>query len=184
MTHLPKINVSLDLITKLPSRLISKPSFGYSLIAAGLLTLSGCATTQSLTPQQCQASNWQDIGYADGQRGRAGDHFGRYVDNCASVVGATPNRILWEKGRQQGLKSYCTELNAYKIGREGYGWQPVCPLDGIEKLEEAYSQGRYYYIRQRDLDYLRTPYPFGYGHMGPMSHGRFGYPYRPFNYGW
>ena len=38
--------------------------------------------------------------------------------------------------------------------------------------------GRYYYIRQRDLDYLRSPYPFGYGP------GRFGYGYRPFGYGW
>jgi hypothetical protein len=52
------------------------------------------------------------------------------------------------------------------------------PLEGIEKLEEAYSQGRYYYIRQRDLDYLRSPYPFGYGP------GRFGYGYHPFGYGW
>ena len=153
-----------------------------SLMGAALLALSGCATTQSLTPQQCQASNWQEVGYTDGLRGRSGDYFGHYVNSCASVVGATPNRIVWEQGRQQGLKKYCTELNAYKLGREGYDWQPVCPLDGIEKLEEAYAQGRYYYIRQRDLDNLRSPYhspsPFGYGY------GRFDYPYRPFGYGW
>jgi hypothetical protein len=119
------------------------------------------------------------VGYADGLRGRSGAYFGQYANQCASVIGATPNRVLWEQGRQQGLKNYCTELNAYKLGREGYDWQPVCPLEGIEKLEEAYAQGRYYYIRQRDLDYLRSPYPFGYG-------GRFGYSpfYTPFGYGW
>ncbi|ALF60243.1 DUF2799 domain-containing protein [Psychrobacter urativorans] len=153
-----------------------------TLMGAALLAVSGCATTQSLTPQQCQASNWQEVGYTDGLRGRSGDYFGHYINSCASVVGATPNRIVWEQGRQQGLKKYCTELNAYKLGREGYDWQPVCPLDGIEKLEEAYAQGRYYYIRQRDLDNLRSPYyspsPFGYGY------GRFDYPYRPFGYGW
>jgi hypothetical protein len=152
-----------------------------TLITAAVMTLSGCATTQSLTPQQCQASNWQEIGYSDGSRGRSGAYFGHYSNSCASVVGAMPNRVLWEQGRQQGLKkNYCTELSAYKHGREGYDWQPVCPLEGIDKLEEAYSQGRYYYIRQRDLDSLRSPYyspsPFGYG--------RFGYSYHPFGYGW
>lgn len=154
-----------------------KSSFAFMLAGSALLALSGCATTQSLTPAQCQMSNWQDVGYNDGLRGRSGAYFGHYSNSCAAVSGAKPNRVLWEQGRQMGLKRYCTELNAYKLGREGYDWQPVCPLEGIEKLEEAYSQGRYYYIRQRDLDYLRTPYPFGYG-----GYGRFGY--RPFGYGW
>ena len=158
-----------------------KPLSALALITVTLGLLSGCATTQSLTPQQCQTNNWEQVGYADGLRGQSGAYFGHYADSCARVVGATPNRERWEQGRQQGLKKYCTELNAYKLGREGYSWQSVCPLEGIEKLEEAYSQGRYYYIRQRDLDHLnnlRSPYPFGYGH------GRFGYPYRPFGYGW
>ena len=163
---------------KLMSRVISKTGMSLSLLGAVVLTLSGCATTQSLTPQQCQSSNWQEVGYTDGSQGRSGAYFGHYTNSCASVGGASPNRIQWEQGRQQGLKNYCTELNAYKLGREGYDWQPVCPLEGIEKLEEAYSQGRYYYIRQRDLDYLRSPYPFGYRHAG------FGYGYRPFGYGW
>ncbi len=164
---------------------INKQSLGLVAISTAMLALSGCATTQSLTPQQCQVSNWQDIGYADGLQGRSGAYFGNHANDCASVVGATPNRMLWEQGRQVGLKSYCTELNAYKAGREGYDWQPVCPLEGIEKLEEAYSQGRYYYIRQRDLDYLRSPYPFGYG--GRLGYGRYGFTpfgYGPYNHGW
>ncbi|WP_367106414.1 DUF2799 domain-containing protein [uncultured Psychrobacter sp.] len=158
---------------------INKLSMVVSVLGVALLTLSGCATTKpNLTPQQCQTSNWQQLGYVDGLNGRSGDYFGYYANQCASVSGATPNRVLWEQGRQQGLKGYCTELNAYKLGREGYDWQPVCPLEGIEKLEEAYAQGRYYYIRQRDLNYLRSPYPFGYG---PFGYSPF---YRPFGYGW
>ena len=183
MTHLSKVTAHFqNLIAKSGSSLTNKSSLGLVITSAAALSLSGCATTQSLTPQQCQASDWQDIGYADGTQGRSGAYFGTHTNNCASVIGATPNRILWEQGRQAGLKNYCTELNAYKIGREGYEWQPVCPLEGIEKLEEAYSQGRYYYIRQRDLDYLHSPYPFGYG--GRLGYGRFGHRYAPFGYGW
>lgn len=149
-----------------------------TLIGSGLTLalslLSGCATTPSLSPEQCQAGNWQQIGYADGMVGRSGAYFAKHLENCTSIPGSAPNRMLWEQGRQEGLKEFCTELNAYKLGREGYGWQPVCPLDGIEKLEEAYNQGRYYYLRQRDMEYLSTPYPWGYGPYGygPYSYGR------------
>ena len=173
MTYLPKVTLCVSITHKSISALSLMGAMG-----AALLALSGCTTTQSLTPQQCQASNWQEVGYNDGVRGRSGAHFGHYTNSCAGVVGAVPNRIQWEQGRQQGLTNYCTELNAYKLGREGYDWQPVCPLEGIDKLEEAYSQGRYYYMRQRDLDYLRSPYPYGYGY----GYERFGY--RPFGYGW
>ena len=175
MNYLIKLNSSIaDFAGKAARQLVSKSGIAVSLMGATLLAISGCATTQSLTPQQCQTSNWQEVGYADGIRGRSGAYFGHYTNQCASVGGASPNRIQWEQGRQQGLKKYCTELNAYKLGREGYDWQPVCPLEGIDKLEEAYSQGRYYYMRQRDLDRLHSPYPLGYG--------RFGYGYGPFGY--
>ena len=186
MNNLIKRNSSSTDVTQKSSTSLTssmrQSSVALTLMGVALFTLSGCATTQkSLTPQQCQSSNWQEVGYADGSNGRSGDYFGHYANSCAKVGAPIPNRIQWEQGRQLGLKNYCTELNAYKRGREGYDWQPVCPLEGIEKLEEAYSQGRYYYIRQRDLDYLRSPYPFGYGP------GRFGYGgigYRPFGYGW
>ena len=177
MNYLIKRNASTtDISHNLVNKVMSKSGISISLVGAALLTLSGCATTQSLTPQQCQASNWQEVGYTDGSRGRSGAYFGHYAGSCASIGGATPNRIQWEQGRQQGLKNYCTELTAYKLGREGYEWQAVCPLEGIEKLEEAYSQGRYYYIRQQDLDYLRSPYPFGYGHFDRR--------YRPLGHRW
>ena len=124
--------------------------------------LAACTTTKPITASQCQTGNWEEIGYKDGQQGRSGAYFSRYTDTCQTVSTSTPNRILWEQGRQRGLKTYCTELNAYQLGREGYDWKPVCPLEGIEKLEEAYSQGRYYYLRQRDMDYLISPSPWGY----------------------
>lgn len=137
-----------------------------AILLAGAALLTGCATTPKITSQQCQQGNWQDIGERDGIQGRSGAYFGQYVAACSNITPSSPARQQWETGRQKGLGKYCTELNAYKLGREGYSWQPVCPLEGIEKLEEAYSQGRYYYLRQRDMDYLSTPYPWSYGHFG------------------
>ncbi|WP_019672574.1 DUF2799 domain-containing protein [Psychrobacter lutiphocae] len=157
-------------------------AFANSALVGAIILLSGCATTQALSPEQCQAGNWKEIGYADGTVGRSGDFFGKHLQSCSQISGSTPNRMLWEEGRQEGLKEYCTELNAYKLGREGYAWQPVCPMENIEKLEEAYDQGRYYYLRQRDLEYLTTPYPWGYGgRFGRHGYGPYRY-YSPFWY--
>ena len=91
-------------------KLMNKAGMSLSLLGAVVLTLSGCATTQSLTPQQCQSNNWQEVGYADGSQGRSGAYFGHYTNSCTSIGGASPNRIQWEQGRQQGLKNYCTCL--------------------------------------------------------------------------
>lgn len=145
------------------------------LLLIGSLLLAGCATTPKLTPQQCTQANWQDIGKKDGMQGRSGAYFAHYIATCPTITSSSPVRKLWEAGRQSGLESYCTELNAYKLGREGYDWQPVCPLEGIEKLEDAYSEGRYYYQRQRDLDYLSSPYPWGYGRFGYTPWGPWGH---------
>lgn len=139
------------------------------LIAA---LLSACVSTPKLSPQQCQQGDWQHIGETDGAAGRSAAYFGKHLSACQGVLGSMPNREMWEQGRQTGLTSYCTELNAYKLGREGRDWQPICPLQNIDKLEEAYRQGRYHYLRQRDMDYLA--YPWGYG-----GYGRWGW-YDPF----
>lgn len=169
-----------------PSRLVTQPTraalaspkvMAGSLVAASLLALSGCATTPTLSPQQCQNGDWRDIGYVDGTRGRSPNYFGEHMAECTGVAGSQPNRQLWEEGRQEGLKSYCTELTAYKLGREGYDWQAVCPLENIEVLEEAYREGRYYYLRERDLDYMMGS-PWGYG---PYGYRGWGGPYwRPY----
>ena len=159
------------------------------MLTFGLVGLVGCATTPNLTPQEqlakCQSSDWQAIGLEDGSLGRSGAYFGSYVEQCQSLAPLGDEaRQSWEAGRQQGLLTFCTELNAYKLGREGYAWQPVCPLDNtdidIAKLEKAYSEGRYYYLREQDMERLAMPwygYPYGYGRYGRGWRDPFWHPF-------
>ena len=71
MNYLIKQNSSTaNFVSRLINKLTGKTGITLSLMGTTLFALSGCATTQGLTPQQCQASNWQEIGYADGLRGR------------------------------------------------------------------------------------------------------------------
>lgn len=150
-------------------KLYSIPLITSLSMAAALL--SGCATTK-LTPQQCQAQNWQTVGLADGEKGRSPNYFGKYLGECAGLTGTQPNRQLWEQGRQEGLKAFCTELNAYRLGREGYQWQPVCPAETSIKLENAYLKGRNKYLSNRAYNYwddywFPSPYHHHYWHRHP-----------------
>lgn len=115
--------------------------------------LSGCATMSS---SDCQHADWHAKGEADGARGALPDHLIKHKSACAKV-GVTPNKTLWEQGRQTGLKNYCTESNIYQIGREGYSFSPVCGFIGrteLGRLEERYEEGRRRYRLEKQMDDL------------------------------
>lgn len=133
-----------------------------SAVAISASLLAGCATTK-LTPEQCQNQDWQAVGQADGTHGRSPNYFGKYLSQCAGIAGSQPNRQLWEQGRQQGLASFCTELNAYRRGREGDSWQPVCPAENSLLLENAYLKGRNKYLLEKQYERWDDWFPY-YSH--------------------
>jgi hypothetical protein len=56
-------------------------------ILAATAALSGC---NSMSAQECLATDWRTVGYEDGVNGYAGDRIGRYRNAC-SEHGVTPN---------------------------------------------------------------------------------------------
>lgn len=131
------------------------------LLAASVVTLTGCATLNGgIKPAQCGGADWQSIGYQDGLLGQAPNYLARHSERC-SKVGVTPNQVLWEQGRQQGLKRYCTPLRAYQLGREGISYNNVCPPEQMLELLKAHDEGNYYYQLNESWDYFNRGYdPF------------------------
>lgn len=98
-------------------------SFKHLAASALLVTLvSGCAT---MSVEDCQLANWEALGQADGANGKQADYLSKRSRNCVKN-GITPNHILWEKGRQKGIRNYCTATNLYNQGLHGKGYSPVC----------------------------------------------------------
>lgn len=124
-------------------------SVGWSLRSVGLtlpilasaLALSSCAT---LSKEQCIMGNWQAIGYNDGVAGYSAERLASHSKACAKAH-VSPDYLAWERGRQQGLKKYCTPNNAYAVGRRGQQFNSVCPSEMLPELRKSYTQGYNYY---------------------------------------
>ncbi|OXL25507.1 DUF2799 domain-containing protein [Psychrobacter sp. DAB_AL32B] len=117
-------------------------------ILGSIYMLSACAT---LSKQECMVGDWQVIGYNDGVAGYAADRLASHTKACAKVS-ITPNYQLWERGRQLGLKQYCTVTSAYNVGRRGRKLNNVCPITMVNTLQIANQQGLDYYTLDSQLD--------------------------------
>ena len=110
--------------------------------------LSACAT---LTKQECVVGDWQAIGYNDGVAGYYSDRLASHAKACAKTS-VTPDYQLWERGRQLGLKQYCTVTSAYNVGRRGRKLNNVCPIALASSLQVANQKGLDHYTLDSQLD--------------------------------
>ena len=118
------------------------------VVLGSIYLLSACAT---LSKQECRVGDWQVIGYNDGIAGYAADRLASHTKACAKVS-ITPNYQLWERGRELGLKQYCTVTNAYNVGRRGRELNNVCPITIVNTLQSANKKGIDYYALDSQLD--------------------------------
>jgi hypothetical protein len=106
-------------------------------LAATLLT-AGCAT---LSEDECRVADWRVIGLADGERGRGPGFVAQHASACAEIA-VVPDAEAWERGRQDGLRAYCTPANAYALAARGGGLNPVCGGFEPGPLAAADAEGR------------------------------------------
>lgn len=118
------------------------------LILGPLFFLAACAT---LDEESCRDGDWTSIGYRDGKAGRAPDFIQQHAKACAEY-GVRPDPTLWERGRQAGLREYCTPDNAYRTGARGLRLRDVCQGPDVERLERLNRRGLEWYRIGRDID--------------------------------
>lgn len=120
-----------------------------ALKAALLLALAALAGCNSMSEQECLATDWRTVGYEDGVNGFAGDRIGRYRNAC-SEHGVTPNLGEYQTGREQGLTEFCKPVNGFRVGARGGGYNGVCPAELDQSFVDAYQSGRQLYsLRSR-----------------------------------
>ena len=121
-------------------------------LVGSALILASCAT---LSKEQCMVGDWQAIGYSDGVAGYYADRLSLHAKACAKA-GVAPDYQAWERGRQQGLKQYCSADNAFALGRLGQPLNSVCPAEVSQRLQNINAQGREYYALSNQLREARN----------------------------
>lgn len=122
-----------------------------SITNVALLSLLALAACASLSEDTCRAGDWEQIGFEDGARGAGPDQIFRHARAC-NDYGVAPNRTLWDAGRTEGLKLYCTPEVAYNEGADGDRLRPVCPLESRPPLLTQNERGLTWYRLGRDID--------------------------------
>ena len=112
-----------------------------TLIVAALL-LAGCAT---MTPQEradaCRSTDWQRFGLNDGKLGVPSSSRSGAFEDCAEV-GHPVDLAAYETGRAEGLLSYCTAENGFRVGYEGRRYAKVCPTALEQDFLQGFRRGR------------------------------------------
>lgn len=123
---------------------------GMALLAAALLTVSGCAT---LSESQCIASDWETVGYTDGAAGRQSSQLLKHQNACVKH-GVIPDREAYLAGWNDGVRQFCQPENAFSAGESGRSFANVCPEDMQASFSAAYQEGRRLHLAQSEIDNL------------------------------
>lgn len=99
--------------------------------------LGGCAT---LSKSQCKVGDWNSIGKTDGEYGRPLNYFEKHKAACKEH-NIKANTVLYLKGRDEGLKSYCQIQHQVNLGLSGLQYTHVCKGAIVPLLIEANKFG-------------------------------------------
>lgn len=120
------------------------------VLAIGLAA-SAC---QSVSEEQCQSADWQQVGYGDGLQGAPIEQLEVHREACVRH-GVAPQREQYLRGREQGLVLYCEPDSGFHRGREGMAYFGVCSSAQEAEFLHAYRQGRLLGDHERELTALR-----------------------------
>ena len=101
----------------------------------------GCAT---MSESECINADWREVGRNDGLEGKRQTQLARHYDACIKY-GITPDRERYMEGRESGLAVYCTQDSGYWEGRNGGGYERVCPASSEPAFLTGYRAGQSVY---------------------------------------
>lgn len=122
------------------------------IAALFVFLLAACA---ELGKEACEQGDWLTIGQRDGSRGRDAAFAERHEESCGKY-GIGVDTVVWEQGRQQGLRVFCTPQAQYQAGRDGRPFNGICADENLPVHREAHETGRKYYTLTRRIEMLRA----------------------------
>lgn len=121
--------------------------------AAGMAVFLGsCAT---LDEGQCRSGDWQGIGFGDGAAGYPQSRLAEHAKACGKF-GITPDAAAYDRGRRDGLVSFCTPRRGFEEGRQGHTYYNVCPAGLEPGFLAGYADGELVAAANRRVSEARS----------------------------
>lgn len=109
-----------------------------------ILGLSSCST---LSKSECEATDWEQIGFEDGEKGIAATSNTAYKESCANFE-VDVDQQAYSQGHIKGMNLFCQAENGFEFGEQGYKYSVVCP----QEFEDEYAVGYQFYIAHSNLN--------------------------------
>ena len=109
--------------------------------------LIGCST---LSKNQCLQANWYELGWRDGNLGKPRSLFQKHADACVKH-NVRAEKMDYFRGRDDGLKNFCTYDNGFSQGKYGKKFNYVCPSNLEATFLAGFSKGRKVYKYNRKV---------------------------------
>jgi hypothetical protein len=116
----------------------------WAILAVALI---GCST---LSKNECLQANWYELGWKDGNLGKPRSLFQEHADACVKH-NVRAEKTEYFRGRDDGLKNFCTYDNGFSKGRYGKSYNYVCPPDLEASFLAGFSKGRKVYKYNRKV---------------------------------
>lgn len=108
-----------------------------------------------MNEKQCLTANWQDLGFYDGNQGKALSLFDERAGDCAKH-GIIADRQTYLTAREKGLLTYCTKEKGYEVGYRGKRYLGVCHGAAAEKFLSGYNRGKRIYDQKKVVNKLKN----------------------------
>ena len=125
------------------------------------------------------SEEWEELGKLDGMSGLPAKQMKRHAKPCEGAR----DRAAYERGRQEGLKTYCTSENGYIAATENHPYRKVCSSGTVAAFLEGHRNGRrmatvrlavanadkFAMCAERHLQNLQKTIEENTGKLGPLS---------------
>lgn len=108
-----------------------------------------------MNKKECLAANWQDLGFYDGNRGKALSFLDERAKDCAKH-GIIADRQTYLVAREKGLVTYCTKEKGYAVGYQGDRYLGVCHGAAEERFLSGYNRGKRIYDQKQVVSKLKN----------------------------
>ncbi|MDE0363700.1 MAG: DUF2799 domain-containing protein [Rhodospirillaceae bacterium] len=125
----------------------------------------GCAT---MSESECINADWREVGRNDGLEGKRQTQLARHYDACIKY-GITPDQDEYTAGREAGLTVYCTQDSGYWEGRNGAGYQRVCPASSEPAFLAGYRAGQSVYDAIENIRSVRAQLESAKARIGSLE---------------